>query len=214
MTRILAQYVSLETAALGLFELILSFAIIEAFLIVVPGVLPELGPIAPSLDANLTNVAVIFAVVTAAIATTIGLYRPEVCLERRRLVVTAAVAGIVAFPILLLLSGTLHIGLTRWVIFWLALVLLVWQAGILATHFAFSAVVRRDGMIRRVLILGPDRRSARLAETLRSRRVRMFEPVVAAAVPAISPDHLRRQRVWGVIVADQADADTQCRRAA
>ena len=156
MTRILAQYVSLETAALGLFELILSFAIIEAFLIVVPGVLAELGPIAPSLDANLTNVAVIFAVVTAAIATTIGLYRPEVCLERRRLVVTAAVAGIVAFPILLLLSGTLHISLTRWVIFWLALVLLVWQAGILATHFAFSAVVRRDGMIRRVLILGPD----------------------------------------------------------
>jgi sugar transferase (PEP-CTERM system associated) len=207
MTRILAQYVSLETAALGLFELILSFAIIEAFLIVVPGVLPELGPIAPSLDANLTNVAVIFAVVTAAIATTIGLYRPEVCLERRRLVVTAAVAGIVAFPILLLLIGTLHISLSRWVIFWLALVLLVWQAGILATHFAFSAVVRRDGMIRRVLILGPTRRSARLVETLRSRHVRMFEPVVAAAVPAISPDHLRRQRVWGVIVADQADAD-------
>ena len=207
MTRILAQYVSLETAALGLFELILSFAIIEAFLIVVPGALPELGPIAPSLDANLTNVAVIFAVVTAAIATTIGLYRPEVCLERRRLVVTAAVAGIVAFPILLLLSGTLHISLTRWVIFWLALVLLGWQAGILATHFAFSAVVRRDGMIRRVLILGPTRRTVHLVETLRSRHVRMFEPVVAAAVPAISPDHLRRQRVWGVIVADQADAD-------
>ena len=37
MTRILAQYVSLETAALGLVELILSFLIIEAFLNVVPG---------------------------------------------------------------------------------------------------------------------------------------------------------------------------------
>ena len=207
MTRILAQYVSLETAALGVIELILSFLIVEAFLNIVPGGLVALRPMASGLDANLTILAIIFAVVTAGIATTIGLYRPEVCLERRHVVVTAAVAGLVAFPILLLVSGSFHIDLTRWVIFWLALVLLVWQAGILATHLAFSAVVRRDGMVRRVLILGSERRTVRLADMLRSRRVRLFEPVVASAVPALSPDHLRQQRIWGIIVADQGEAE-------
>ena len=162
--------------------------------------LAVLGPMASGLDANLTNLAAIFAVVTAGIATTIGLYRPEVCLERRHLVVTAAVAGLVAFPILLLVSGGFHIDLTGWVMFWLALVLMVWQAGILATHLAFSAVVPRDGMVRRVLILGSEPRAVRLAEMLRSRRVRLFEPVIAAgashplAQPASPAAHLGRRR--------------------
>ncbi|HVC62145.1 MAG TPA: exopolysaccharide biosynthesis polyprenyl glycosylphosphotransferase [Acetobacteraceae bacterium] len=205
MTRILAQYVSLETAALGLIELIFSFLIIEAFLNV-PGGPAALNLVSSGLDTHFTNLAAMFAVVTASIAVTIGLYRPEVCLERRRLVVTAAAAGIVAFPILLLVSGGFHISLTGRVIFWLVLVLLVWQASILATHLAFSAMVRRDGMVRRVLILGSERRTARLVELIRSRQVRLFEPVVAAAIPSLSPGHLRQQRIWGVIVADQADA--------
>jgi hypothetical protein len=55
MTRILAQYVSLETAALGLFELILSFAIIEAVLIVVPGALPAWTPISPTSPSSLPS---------------------------------------------------------------------------------------------------------------------------------------------------------------
>jgi len=207
MTRILAQYVSLETAALGLVELILSFVIIEAFLSV-PGGLAALSPMASGLDANLTNLAAMFAVITAGIATTAGLYRPDVCLERRRLVVTAAVAGIVAFPILLLVSNGFHIGVTVWVIFWLALLLLVWQAGILVTHLAFSAMVRRDDMVRRVLILGSERRTASLTEMLRSRRARLYEPVSAAAVPSLSPSHLRQQRIWGVIVADDSEPDS------
>jgi sugar transferase (PEP-CTERM system associated) len=205
MARILAQCVSLETAVLGLVELILSFVIIEAFLNV-PGGLAALGPMASGLAANLTDVAAMFALITAGIATTIGLYRPEVCLEKRRLVMTAALAGIVAFPILLLVSGSFHIGLTAWVAFWLALVLLAWQAGILATHFAFSAMVPRDGMVRRVLILGSERRTLRLVEMLRGRRVRLFEPVISSAVPTLSTSHLREQRIWGVIVADQAEA--------
>jgi sugar transferase (PEP-CTERM system associated) len=207
MTRILAQYVSFETAALGLIELILSFLIIEAFLNVVPGGLATLDPMSSGLDANLTNLAAIFAIVTAGIATTIGLYRPEVCLERQHLVVTAAVAGLVAFPILLLVSGGFHIYLTGWVMFWLALVLLVWQAGILATHFAFSAVVPRDGMVRRILVLGSERSAVRVAGMLRSRRLRLFEPVIAAAIPTLSPSELRQQRIWGVVVADQEGAE-------
>src|ERR1700733_1233876 len=206
MTRILAQYVSRETAALGLIELILSFLIIEVFLNV-PGGLAVLGPMSSGMAANLTALAAMFALVTAGIATTIGLYRPDVCLERRSLGLSAAIAGIVAFPVLLLVSGGFHIDLTRWVIFWLVLALLVWQAGILLTHFAFSAIVPRDGMVRRVLILGSERRGHRMTEMLRGRHTRFFEPVMGSAVPSLSPDHLRQHRIWGVVVADQPAAE-------
>jgi exopolysaccharide biosynthesis polyprenyl glycosylphosphotransferase len=232
MTRILSQYVSLETAVLGLFELILSFVIIAVFLNVTPGALSVLGPmepdpmalgpmalgplasgplasgplasgpLAPGIASNLTNLAAVFALITAGIATTIGLYRPDVCLERRRLVVSAAAAGIVAFPILLLVSGGFHIDLTCWVIVWLALALAVCQVGVLAMHFAFSAVVRRDGMVRRVLILGSERHTSRLADMLHHRRFRLFEPLTHSAVATLSPGHLRQQRVWAVVVTD------------
>jgi sugar transferase (PEP-CTERM system associated) len=205
MTRILAQYVSLEMAALGLIELILSFLIIEAFLSV-PGGLAALLPVTPGPDAHLTNLAAMFAVITAAIATTIGLYRPEVCLERRRLVASAAAAGLLAFPVLLLVSDGFHITLTLWVMFWLALALLVWQAGILATHFAFSAVLKRDAMVRRVVVLGSDPRTVHLAEMLATRRFRLFEPVTATELATLSPAYLRQQRIWGVVVADQPEA--------
>jgi exopolysaccharide biosynthesis polyprenyl glycosylphosphotransferase len=199
MTRILAQYVSVETAALGLIELILSFILGEAFLSLVPVVLAAPGR---GLAVSPNFIAAAFAVITGSIAATIGLYRPEVCLERQRLVVNAAVAAIVAYPILLLLSGGCHIGLTGWVIFWLALALLLWQAGILVTHSVFSLMMRRGGMVRRVLILGPERRIAPLAKRLQGRRDRLFEPLTAAAVPALSPGDLRARGIWGIVVAD------------
>jgi len=209
MTRILAQYVSLATAALGLIELILSFLIIEAFLNM-PGGVARLSPEPLPLDADLTALAAMFAVITGGVATTIGLYRPEVCLERRQLFVSAAVAGIVAFPVLLLVSGGFHIGLTGWVILWLAVVLLVWQAGILLTHLAFSAVLRPEAMMRRILILGSERRAARLAHVLRSARVPAFEPVIATTAGIPSPQYLRERRIWGIVVAapDAAGAES------
>jgi sugar transferase (PEP-CTERM system associated) len=223
MTRILAQYVSLEMAALGLIELILSFFLIQAILSIpaffhVPGFdaaggLATLLPLSPAAThltsahlTSATNLAAMFTVITAATAATIGLYRPEVCLERRRLVASAAAAGLLAFPVLLLVSDGFHIALTVRVIFWLALALLVWQAGILATHVAFSAVLKRETMVRRIAILGTDRRAVGLAEMLASRRFRLFEPVAATDLATLSPAALRQQRIWGVVVADQAEA--------
>jgi sugar transferase (PEP-CTERM system associated) len=208
MTRILAQYVSLATAALGLIELILSFLIIEAFLNM-PGGFAAVSPATLPLDADLTRLAAMFAVITGGVATTIGLYRPEICRERRQLFVSAAVASLVAFPVLLLVSGGFHIGLTGWVILWLAVVLLVWQAGILLTHLAFSAVLRPDAMVRRVLILGSERRTAHLADVLRSPRVPAFEPVIATTTAVLSPEYLRERRIWGIVVApDEAGTES------
>jgi len=201
MTRILAQYVSLATAALGLIELILSFLIIEAFLYMMMGP-AGFGSAQFPLGTGIAILGVIFAVVTAGIAASAGLYNPKVCLERRRLVTSALIAGIVAFPILLLMGGSFQISRTSRVTLWIGVALLVWQAGILLAHFAFRAILRREGLARRVMIVGAEPQATRLAAIMRGRRVRLFEPVLAATPTVVmSPEYLRERRIWGVVVA-------------
>ena len=218
MTRVLAQYMSLETAALGLVELALSFLIIQVVLAVSGG--PELlQPAAATASADLTSLAAMLAITTGAVAATIGLYRPDICLEPRRMVANATVAGVIAFPAILLVSGGFHVSLTAHALLWLVGLLVACQAGILLTHLAFSAVVQRSRMVRRVLILGSGRRAARVAEMLRNRRGRLFEPVApgstagslaAADAPAsaetLASAALREGRIWGVIIAEDASA--------
>lgn len=204
MTRIIAHYVPLETAALGLVELVLSFLIVEAFLNA-PGSLAALGTQVTASPGSLTALAAIFALITATIGTSTGLYRPEACLERRCLLISAATAGLLAFPVLLAVGGGFHISLTSTTVGRLLVLLLLWQAGIVLTHAAFAAMIRPNGTARRVLVLGPDRCRARLVSLLRSRRAACFEPIPAADVPALSPAALRQQRLWGIVVADPTD---------
>ena len=64
---------------------------------------------APFADsANLAAVCWPCTIVITAAA--IGLYRPEICIERRRLLINTSVAGLLAFPAVLLVSGSFHIG--------------------------------------------------------------------------------------------------------
>jgi exopolysaccharide biosynthesis polyprenyl glycosylphosphotransferase len=207
MTRILCQYVSLETATLGLAELVLSFFIVEPLLYLTIG--PSGFAIATRpLDTDLAAFAAVFALVTGGVATSIGLYRPEVCLDPRRRIAGAAVAGMVAYPVLLLATGGFQIGLTGWVVLWLGVALLFWQGGILLTHLAFSALLRRERMVRRVIVLGSELGAARFADMLRRPRVRLFEPIIASPTGALSPESLRKHGIWGVVVASPDDAET------
>jgi len=206
MTRILGQYVSLATATLGLVELVLSFLIVETLLYLTTG--PSGFPTAPlPLDSGLAFFGAVFALVTSGIAISIGLYRPEVCLEPRRRIASAAVAGIVAYPVLLLVTGGFQIGLTGRVVLWIAVALLVWQAGILLTHLAFRVLLRRERLVRRVVILGSEPGAARFADMLRSRRVRLFEPMIASPTAALSPESLRERGIWGVVIASPDGAE-------
>lgn len=209
MTRIVEQYVSLETAVLGLVELILSFLIVEAFLSL-PGGLDALSH-ASGLAINVTALGTTFALITIGAAVMIGLYRPDICLERRRLAANAAVAGTLAFPILLAVGGGFHIGLTGGVVFWLTILLLTCQAGILVTHTVFHAVVRPSRTVRRVLIIGPEQRAIRVAEMLRACRAQRFSPLIATGLPDPALGPLHAQGIWCVIVAgpttDGPDAD-------
>lgn len=219
MTRVLGRLMSLEMAVLGLCELALSFLVIYGML-AMPGVLPALAEAsgvgaAHAASLGTANLAAMLALTIVCTAAAIGLYRPEICIERRRLLINAGVAGILAFPAVLVVSGSFHIGLSRHAVLLLTKVLVVWLVCILASRLIFNRIMRERWFIRRILVLGPAPRIARLRQLATVGRGRLFEPVVAArdagagAVDQpLSPATLRRQRIWGIIVAgDFSDPD-------
>ncbi len=224
MTRILGHYVSLEMLALCAAELALSFVLIYAML--VSGAEPAtaalpLHPASALLAARLVGTI-------GATSLAIGLYRPEVCLERRRLLLNAAVVVAIALPAMLMaraafrggLPGALPRDLLR-----LLKILLAWTICLFATRWGFSTAVRMKLFARRVLVLGDDLRAASMATAIRGQQARFFElaalpstagtiatandaaieaAIGGGAAPAHDlppPEALRQARVWGVVVA-------------
>jgi exopolysaccharide biosynthesis polyprenyl glycosylphosphotransferase len=206
VTRTFAQHVPIEMALLGLFELTLSYLLIYAMLST-PGANATLAA-SPLLTRGTANIAAMLALTIGGTAATIGLYRPEVCLDRKRLLINATVAGLLAFPAVALVSGGFHLSLSGSHAIWLAKLLAIWLGGMLLLRLAFNLVLRRSRLARRILIIGSTHSATLMTKTLRACRFRLFEPVLLGAdVSALSPDRLREQRIWGVVIA--AGAATQ-----
>jgi sugar transferase (PEP-CTERM system associated) len=204
VTRILAQVMPLEMALLGLVELLLSYLLIHAMLST-PDVLDLFRVAPPNLSRDCTILAAMLSLTIGGTAATIGLYRPEVCLDRKLLLLSATVAGLVAFPAVLLVSGGLHVRLGPQQVFWMAKVLAIWLSGTLAIRIAFSRVIRHNRFSRRVLIIGTGEGTERIVAMLRARRGRRFETVLTNADrPVLSAGDLQAQRIWGVVTVDRS----------
>ena len=207
MIRVLAQYLSLETAALGVFEFALSFVLILTALAVSDAGAWADGRFAPA------NLAVCLALVAAGSTALVGLYRPEFCRDRRNMFAKIAVAGAAAVALVLLIISGLQVVPSRSSALWVAGMLVVWVGCIVLTRLAFAAMVQRGLLARRVLIWGAGPRADRVAALLRTRYGARFEPVTLAADErAPSPDALRQQRVWGVVIAAET-LDDDCAQA-
>ncbi|HEY2617133.1 MAG TPA: TIGR03013 family XrtA/PEP-CTERM system glycosyltransferase [Acetobacteraceae bacterium] len=220
MTRVLGRLMSLEMALLGLCELALSFLVIYGML-AMPGMLPGLGEASSAVATHAAaletaTLAAVLAFTIVCTAAAIGLYRPEICIERRRLLINAGVAGLLAFPAVLVVSGSFSIGLSRHAVLLLSKVVVVWLVCILTSRLIFTRIMRERWFIRRILVLGSPARIARLRQLATGGRGRLFEPVVAArdagasvVDPPLSLAALRRQRIWGIVVAGSpADPET------
>lgn len=216
MTRVLGRFVSLEMALLGLCELALSFLVIYAMLNA-PGVVPVLlghSKLATpdTVARDTADLAALLACTVVLAAAAIGLYRPEICIERRRLLMNTVVAGVLAFPAVLVVSSCFDVGLSRYAILWLTKVLFAWLVCMVVSRLIFNRVMRERWFVRRVLVLGSGPRLARIRQLTGSGRGRLFEPVFAVQNPttgefgeAPSPATLRLQRIWGIVVAGECD---------
>lgn len=196
MTGVLAEYISVETAALGLFE----------FALAVLAILCALGVAEHSLSVAHVNLAAGLGLATLVCAAGVGLYRPAVCLDRRgpaRLAPTEAAV----FSASLLLALSLPRQFSLPAALWLCPILLGWLAISLLIRTGFAFLVRGRKLPQRVFVLGEPDRSAALVDLLRNRHASRFEAVGLPADARCPPvDILRQQRVWGVVIAgDQID---------
>jgi exopolysaccharide biosynthesis polyprenyl glycosylphosphotransferase len=217
MTRVLGRFVSLEMALLGLCELALSFLVIYAMLNA-PGVVPVLfghqSVTTPAAVAQGTaGLAVLLSCTVVLTAATIGLYRPEICIERRRLLINTGIAGLLAFPAVLAISGSFNVGLSPYAILWLTKVMFAWLACMVTSRVIFNRVMRERWFVRRILVLGSGPHLAQVKRLTNSGRGRLFEPIFANhgmgrqfLDEPPTPATLRRQRIWGIVVVGGFDA--------
>ncbi len=203
MTRTLARQVPVEVAFLGLFEFLLSFLLIYAALLTPVGT----GILDGAFSGDGAVVAAIMTVTMVSIAAVIGLYRPRVCLEAHHLVRYLTVAGLCAFPLLLLVAGALSLGFTPREALGVASIVIVWLIAIFLSRIAFRLVAGKQWLTRRVLVLGDNARATRLAARLRKGPGRPFDVrLVAPGTPIPSLDSSREQRIWAVIEAHEGRA--------
>jgi sugar transferase (PEP-CTERM system associated) len=196
-----AQYISIEMALLGLLELALSYLLIYCML-TVPGTLDTLFDASPEVTRRTAILAAMLALTVAGTAATIGLYRPEICLDRKRLLLNASVAGVLAFPAVALVSSGFNLTFSGHSVIWLTKLLAIWLTGMLFSRLAFSIALRHGRFTRRILIVGRGHRAGQMGDKLRESRFRLFEPVyLGGDTSALSRERLREERIWGVVIA-------------
>ena len=229
MARALVQLFPMQMAMLGLFEFIASFLLIFAMLTAgAPASLLE----STNLPHDCLILAAMLAVTIAATAATIGVYRPEICLDRRRFLLSGVTAALLAFPAVLLVSGAYRMTLSGDHVIWLARLLVVWLLFMLLVRYGFGALTLRVPMTRRILIVGEGNRAALLHRRLASKRHALFEVITPRTMPsapvtpagkgetgkgegrggALSLQSLREQRIWGVVVV-QGEAEPEIQAA-
>jgi sugar transferase (PEP-CTERM system associated) len=217
MARALRRLLPLEMAILGVVEFGFLFAV--TFLMLTSG---GRAPLLNSTDLphDCLVLAAMLAVTIASTAATIGLYRPEVCLDRRRLLLCGTIAALLAFPAILLVSGAYRMTLSGEHVAWLARLLAIWLPFVLLVRFCLSALARRIPMARRLLILGDGERAAALRRRLGAKRHSLFEPValsglkvidgtetaysVSAQTGGLTAELVRERRIWGIVIAEDA----------
>lgn len=208
MKRIAAHLVPVEIAILGLVEMALSFLLICLALAAPHAVdLKALATLAMSHE--YLTLGATFALVIAGTAVTIGLYRPDVCLDPRRFLGTAAVAGMLAFPAVLLIATSRHGQLSWTEVEWLARVLGIWFVGLMLTRLVFTLATRNGRLARRILIVGPADQGQRLRDAVLRQCPYVLIPELAAGdgEPATQAG-LRRGRFWGVVVVGAVPVKT------
>jgi exopolysaccharide biosynthesis polyprenyl glycosylphosphotransferase len=203
MARALVRFLPFEMALLGLFELPVLFALVFTMQ---PGIgkTPLTG--LRMLPTDGLELTAMLAATIAGTALVIGLYRTEICLDRRRLLICGATAAALAFPGILLVSDANRVILTGEHIICLGRLLAIWLSFVLAVRYAFGVLYPRMPAVHRVLIIGGGDREARLRRRLLAmgQRYQAISRDFEGAAPSL--EFVRRQRIWGIVVAHDGPA--------
>lgn len=212
MAQIFGGFVALEMVILGILELMLCFLVF--YIILLPGDVVAAGSMPAQnifgLHSPTVNHAAILSLTIGVISMAIGMYRPEICLQTRRLLVNSVVAGVLAFPAILVLSMVTDLD-PSFILgddaLWPMKILLSWILLLFVTRLCFRVVFRSGMLSRRVLIVGSPHAATATEAAIRSMRRGFFTlagVVEPAAAVGLSADRLRDRRIWGVVVTPDA----------
>jgi exopolysaccharide biosynthesis polyprenyl glycosylphosphotransferase len=206
MRRITGSHVSIEMLFLWLVEFLLCCFVF--YVLLLPARIAEGGAVVPVAPLATAQHAALLAMTIGLISICIGLYRPEICMRTRRLLSNTIVAGLVAFPAVLLVCVVSDINLDFLLgrdALWPMKVLICWIILLCSTRLLFRGILHTGLLARRVLILGTPPAGSAIADAMCSVRQGSFR--VSAIIPAaeaagLTAEALRRDRIWGVIHAD------------
>ncbi|MCC6717993.1 MAG: exopolysaccharide biosynthesis polyprenyl glycosylphosphotransferase [Acetobacteraceae bacterium] len=210
MARLFDGFVALEMVVLGILELSLCFLVF--YILLLPG---DTSPAASGflgLHPLTASHAAILSLTVGLISMAIGMYRPEICLQTRRLLLNSVIAGLLAFPAILALS--LVTDLDPSFIFgqdalWPMKILLSWILLLFITRLCFRVVLRSGLVSRPVLIVGSPAQAQATTAALRAMR-RGFFSLAGIVAPAdagqLTAERLRGRRIWAVVVTEDARA--------
>ena len=203
VTRMIAHRVVPELAALWLGELLALFLVLY--------VLQSIGLFGAAVrqagSAEIMNRAAIMASVMGFTSLSVGLYRADMCLDGRRLVLASVLAALGGGIALLLLAPVLPGGPLLTPMHVLAPPLL-WLTFLLLSRATLGAMLRQRLFGRRIMVVGDGPRAVNLAAAIQSHRDGAFDVIDGGADAAIAlvPANLRAQRIWAVVVAEDSPA--------
>jgi exopolysaccharide biosynthesis polyprenyl glycosylphosphotransferase len=158
------------------------------------------------------NQALLLSCAIGMASLTIGLYRPEICLQTRRLLLNTVVAGLLAFPAVLLVSVVTNVDVSFVFgpdAFWPAKILLTWILLLFLPRLGFRVMLRLGLLTRNVLIVGSPIAALRTEAAIAMQRRGFFR--VVGVIPATALGSFRaaslRRRIWAVIITTEAAPD-------
>lgn len=214
MGRIFSGHLSIEMFLLWIVEFLLCFS--AFYLLMLPGDAAAVGApviawvgLMPILHLPTATHALLLSCAIGIASLTIGLYRPEICLQTRRLMLNTVVAGLLAFPAVVLVSALTNVDLSFLFgqdAFWPVKIFLTWIMLLFLPRLGFRAMLRVGLLTRNVVIVGTPHAAIRTEAAIAARRRGFFR--IAGVVPyeatgTLTPAWLRARRVWGAIVTSE-----------
>lgn len=147
--------------------------------------------------ATTANHALVMALTVGFTSFLLGLYRPQLFLRTRSLLLNTALGGVLAFPAAWAAMAALGIQ-SDWLVghdrVWPTKILITWIAALFGLRLCFLAAVRSKLFVRRVAVLGRPVDVAGTVAAVRAGRAGFFE-VETALRPDVSPQVLRADGV-------------------
>src|SRR4051794_4938931 len=144
MTQFVGRHVSPEMLALGLLELLLTFAL--AYILLAP-------PTGGAFVLQAVHQALVCALTVGFIAFVVGLYRPQIFQRVRGLVFNTMLTALLSFPAVWVVSKSLGLS-AYWPVGYDSLrpikVVLIWSSALVAIRFLFLLATRWNLFVHRV----------------------------------------------------------------